>query len=150
MGDDFIRTLAGVSGLLGLKSAVTLALQVRTKLLTHEYNIEEDKKVSESFMRPLLVVGFGAVGPPLELMRLRGIVSNSLETEPAFLFMGLMMHLAGVAHKADVRLLKLYVLMRYIHAVAYQLGLQPVRGIAWTIGFSLNLCFGAQLVKTLL
>eukprot|EP01061_Rhynchopus_euleeides_P027746 TRINITY_DN4512_c0_g1_i1.p1 TRINITY_DN4512_c0_g1~~TRINITY_DN4512_c0_g1_i1.p1 ORF type:complete len:176 (+),score=72.03 TRINITY_DN4512_c0_g1_i1:72-530(+) len=146
---DYLRVLAGVTGILGLKLLLTHVLTVRSRLIQREFKVPEDGNAKG----PALAV-FKAVlcahGAPVEIKRLLGVVSNSVENEPQLLFMGLMLGLTGHATANDALLLKAYASLRIVHFISYLLALQPFRALSYVGGLLVNLCFGARLMLLLL
>ena len=140
---DFVNVLAGASGLLGAKLAVSHLLTARTRAITSTYKATEDR--GDWALKSIFKVLLGAYGPAVPLERLLGVVSNSLENEPAFLLMALMLHLTGGASASDVTLVKAFVALRFVHALTYIAAVQPFRALAYVGGLLLNLCFAARL-----
>ena len=148
--EAFLTVLAGVTGLLGAKLAVTHMLAVRTRLMTSEYKTAED---STSMPGPLLAVMrllLGAFGPKFDQTRLQGITSNILENEPFLLLMGLMLGLTGFAQDHDILMLKAYAVVRFAHFFFYLFAIQPFRAMSFISGLSISLCFGVRLALLLL
>ena len=150
MSNTYMNTVAGVTGLLGLKLAVTHLLTIRTRLLTSSYKVGEDSTDIPAPLVALFKVLLGAYGPPQDMARLQGCVSNSLENEPQLLAMALMLGLSGKANDKDVLMLKVFAVMRLIHFVTYLLAVQPFRALSYVAGLTVNLCFGARLTALLL
>eukprot|EP00754_Rhynchopus_humris_P009155 Rhum_TRINITY_DN13943_c0_g1::Rhum_TRINITY_DN13943_c0_g1_i2::g.65609::m.65609/K00799/GST, gst; glutathione S-transferase len=140
---DFVNVLAGASGLLGAKLAVSHLLTARTRAITSTYKATEDR--GDWALKSIFKVLLGAYGPAIPLDRLLGVVSNSLENEPAFLLMALLLHLTGDATASDVTLVKAFVAFRFVHALTYVVAVQPFRALAFVGGLLLNLCFAARL-----
>ena len=150
MSDTYVNTVAGVTGFLGLKLAVTHLLTIRTRLLTTSFKTAEDSTDIPAPLVALFKVLLGAYGPPQDMARLQGCVSNSLENEPQLLAMALMLGLSGKANDTDVLLLKVFAAMRFIHFVTYLLAVQPFRALSFVSGLTVNLFFGARLTALLL
>eukprot|EP00754_Rhynchopus_humris_P009154 Rhum_TRINITY_DN13943_c0_g1::Rhum_TRINITY_DN13943_c0_g1_i1::g.65607::m.65607/K00799/GST, gst; glutathione S-transferase len=140
---DYVNVLAGATGLLGAKLAVSHLLTARTRFITSNFKVAEDAR--DSPLKPVFAVLLGAFGPAIPLERLLGVVSNSLENEPAFLLMALLLHLTGDATASDVTLVKAFVALRFVHALTYIAAVQPFRALAFVGGLLLNLCFAARL-----
>eukprot|EP01061_Rhynchopus_euleeides_P000947 TRINITY_DN10688_c2_g2_i1.p1 TRINITY_DN10688_c2_g2~~TRINITY_DN10688_c2_g2_i1.p1 ORF type:complete len:149 (+),score=68.52 TRINITY_DN10688_c2_g2_i1:58-504(+) len=146
---DFMNTLAGVSGVLATKLAVTHLLTSRTRSMISQYKAAEDASMPGPLLQ-LFKVLLGAYGPQLELSRLLGVVSNSIENEPQLLFMALLLNLTGHATDNDTLLLKVYATLRMVHFISYLLALQPFRALSYIGGLLINLCFGTRLAMLLL
>ena len=149
MSDIYMNTVAGVTGLLGLKLVATILLMTRTRLIREEYKAPEDSTDVPAPMRAFFRLGVVAYGPPQDLARLNGCMSNSLENEPQLLAMALMLGLSGKATDTDVLMLKVFAAMRFIHFVTYLLAVQPFRALSFAGGLGVSLCFGARLTALL-
>ena len=146
---DFMTTLAGVTGLLTTKLAVTHLLTVRSRLIQGEFKATEDHSIPGPLVQ-LFKITLGAYGPPVDIKRLLGVVSNSIENEPQLLFMGLLLGLTGHATANDTKLVKAYAALRMVHFISYLLALQPWRALSYVAALLINLCFGARLTMLLL
>ena len=148
--EAFLTVLAGVTGLLGVKLAVTHLLAVRTRLMTSQFKTAEDSTHMPWILVAMFKLLLGAFGPKFDQTRLQGITSNTLENEPFLLLMALMLGLTGLAQDHDILMLKAYAALRFAHAFFYLFAIQPFRAIAFVSGLSISLCFGARLALLLL
>eukprot|EP01064_Diplonema_japonicum_P004517 TRINITY_DN1296_c0_g4_i3.p1 TRINITY_DN1296_c0_g4~~TRINITY_DN1296_c0_g4_i3.p1 ORF type:complete len:169 (+),score=70.37 TRINITY_DN1296_c0_g4_i3:69-509(+) len=143
---DYMNTLGKATGLLGLKMCVTHLLTVRTRLITSSYKVGED-----TTMHPLIGTMFkvtlGAYGPPIDIGRLHGVVSNSLENESIFFAIYLMIGLTKNTTEQHIKLIWAFVIARYIQAFSYILGVQPYRAFSFVAGLLMTIFGGVELVK---
>lgn len=121
-----------------LKTTLTTLLQIAARFRTLSFILPEDAAMMR--MRPK------EEEAPL-VQRCAGIWRNDLENLPLFLALAFAYVLAGAPAATAAWLFGAYVVLRYLHTLAYLFRLQPWRalaffgglGICWTIAVKLLL-----------
>eukprot|EP01059_Diplonema_ambulator_P015286 TRINITY_DN26393_c0_g1_i1.p1 TRINITY_DN26393_c0_g1~~TRINITY_DN26393_c0_g1_i1.p1 ORF type:complete len:146 (+),score=28.12 TRINITY_DN26393_c0_g1_i1:84-521(+) len=143
---DYNSTLGKAAGLLGLKMCVCHLLTVRTRVMTSVYKRKEDTTIHPAIgtMFKVLLCGYG---PSVEINGLLGVVSNSVENEPFWFAIFLMIGLTKQTTQNHIKLIWGYVLCRYLHALTYLLGVQPYRAFSFVGGLAMTLVGAVELIR---
>ena len=142
----YLIALSQAVGLLTLKIVVTHLLTVRTRMMKVTYKAKEDNSMPGPVVAIFKLL-LGAYGPTFESAdRLLAVAGNAVENEPFWFAASLMLEYAGKAKDTDVNLIWAYVALRYIHALAYIVGVQPWRALSYTGGLALTLCTATRLL----
>eukprot|EP01060_Flectonema_neradi_P026949 TRINITY_DN36597_c0_g1_i1.p1 TRINITY_DN36597_c0_g1~~TRINITY_DN36597_c0_g1_i1.p1 ORF type:complete len:147 (+),score=26.43 TRINITY_DN36597_c0_g1_i1:72-512(+) len=143
---SYNETLAKGAGLLTLKMVVSHLATVRTRIMTADFKADEDHGIAKPVLN-LFKVLLGAYGPTFENpKRLLGIVNNSVENEPFWFAVALMLGQTGKANDTDSKLILAYVACRFIHAFCYIFAIQPFRAFSYTAGLGITGFTAARLV----
>ena len=136
-----MSVLNQVAGILVLKMMLMHFLTIRARYMSNRHKWQEDARTAQSLVGDTIKVLTLCWGPQIDVDRLSGVVSNSIENEPFFLIA------ASMLGGGSDDLMWAYCIARCLHAFFFLVKLQPFRGIAYCVALGINIHFGWKLAN---
>jgi glutathione S-transferase len=123
------------------KTTLTSLLQIVSRFGSRRFLLREDARL----------VGVEAVSSEsFFVQRCAKVWRNDVENLPLFLMLALTYVLLGATHAEAVWLFSSYVVIRYLHTIAYLRGMQPMRTILYLSGMAVCWIIVARILVKIL